>query len=31
MPIIKVLPHEEICPNGAEFQVESSKTYAKAC
>jgi 2Fe-2S ferredoxin len=30
MPIIKVLPHEEICPNGAEFQVENSKNLCKS-
>lgn len=24
MPLIKVLPHEELCPNGAEFSVESN-------
>ena len=24
MPVIKVLPHDEICPNGAEFTVEKN-------
>jgi 2Fe-2S ferredoxin len=29
MPIIKVLPHEELCPNGAEFSVESNKSLCR--
>lgn len=29
MPIIKVLPHEELCPKGTEFSVESNKNLCK--
>ncbi len=29
MPIIKVLPHEELCPNGAEFEVENNKNLCR--
>ncbi|HMT02394.1 MAG TPA: ISC system 2Fe-2S type ferredoxin [Burkholderiales bacterium] len=29
MPIIKILPHEEICPQGAEFIAESNKNICQ--
>lgn len=29
MPMIKVLPHAEICPKGAEFTVESNTNLCK--
>ena len=29
MPVIKVLPHEELCPNGAEFTVDSNKNLCR--
>ena len=30
MPKIKVFPHEELCPEGAEIQAESGQTLAEA-
>lgn len=30
MPLIKVLPHEEICPDGAEFDVENNSNLCKS-
>lgn len=30
MPQIKVLPHEELCPNGAEFAVDTNMTVCNA-
>lgn len=30
MPKIKVFPHEELCPDGAEIQAESGQTLAEA-
>ncbi len=29
MPIIKIRPHEEICPNGAEISVKSGESICK--
>lgn len=29
MPIIKILPHEDICPNGAEIQAQSGISICK--
>lgn len=29
MPVIKILPHEELCPNGAEFAVETNKNLCR--
>lgn len=29
MPVIKILPHEELCPNGAEFVVETNKNLCR--
>lgn len=29
MPTITILPHDELCPNGAEFTVESNKNLCK--
>lgn len=30
MPKVKVLPHETLCPQGAEFEVETGANLAKA-
>ena len=30
MPIIKVLPHHEICPSGAEFNAEINQSICRA-
>lgn len=30
MPIIKILPHEELCPNGAEFSAKSDENLCEA-
>lgn len=30
MTIIKVLPHEDLCPNGAEFNIEKGEILCKA-
>jgi 2Fe-2S ferredoxin len=30
MPRIKVLPHAQICPEGAEFEVEQNANLVKA-
>jgi ferredoxin, 2Fe-2S len=30
MPLIKVLPHSELCPQGAEFQAASGSTICEA-
>ncbi|TXI92562.1 MAG: ISC system 2Fe-2S type ferredoxin [Neisseriales bacterium] len=30
MPIIKILPHEEICPNGAEFELEAGANLCES-
>lgn len=30
MPHIKILPHEELCPNGAEFEVASNVSLCNA-
>ncbi|QDQ25757.1 ISC system 2Fe-2S type ferredoxin [Chitinimonas arctica] len=30
MPIITVLPHKELCPNGARFEVEAGETVCNA-
>jgi 2Fe-2S ferredoxin len=30
MPVIKILPHAELCPNGAELQVASGSTICEA-
>ena len=29
MPIIKILPHQDLCPNGAEFSAEEGKNICK--
>ena len=29
MPIIRILPHDEICPNGAEIKVQSGMSICK--
>lgn len=30
MPIVKVQPHKDVCPNGAEIDVETGKRLAQA-